>query len=70
MLVSVFVRVPGGAWQRVDEEQTQRAWEAQEITVALRAQGFGRIRAFGGFGLRPADSSSQRIHFLAVRPER
>ncbi|HSK69192.1 MAG TPA: class I SAM-dependent methyltransferase [Candidatus Limnocylindria bacterium] len=69
MQVSAFAKRPDGCWDRVDEEQVQRAWEAEEIADALRAQGFARVRAFGGFGLRPPGANAQRLHFLAVRPE-
>ncbi len=69
MSLSVFVKNPVGAYDRIEEGQIQRAWEREETEEMLTKAGFAGVRCFGNFGLKPPEGSAQRLHFLAKKPE-
>ncbi len=66
--LSIFVRQPEGLWRLIEENQTQRAWQQEEITQALEATGFEHIACYGGLSLKKPASKDQRLHFAAQKP--
>ncbi len=68
MDLSVFARRPDGAFDRVEESQTQRAHGAEEIASALSGAGFVDVRAFGDQRMSPPGPREPRLHFVAIRP--
>ena len=57
----------GGSYKRIDEEQKQRAWTAEEIERMLMQAGFDRIAVYGNGHLNPAREKEDRWHFAAMR---
>lgn len=66
LALTVFVR-DGESYTRFTEEQLQRAHSHCEILSALTEAGFGNIRAFDGYSLRPAGEKSERVVYFARR---
>ena len=67
MHLCFFVRQEDGSYKRIDEEQKQRAWSAEEIERLLMQAGFERIAVFGNGHLNPAREKEDRWHFAAMR---
>ncbi len=69
MQLSIFIMRFDGAWDLIEETQTQRAWEKEEIIRALRAEGFSSIRCDIGRDFSPSAHKGQRLHFCAEKPK-
>ncbi len=67
MRLSIFTRRNDGAWDLIEETQTQRAWEKEEIVKALKAEGFASIRCVSGQDFSPSVQRGQRLHFCAKK---
>ena len=68
MRLDIFTLMGDGAWQRIQEAQTQRAWKEEEISDALQASGFTRVRCFGGNTFKKPGPRALRLHFTAQKP--
>lgn len=70
MELCFFIRQADGSYKRLDETQTQRAYEGQEILSALERAGFCQAAWYGDGHLSPPGPLEQRWHFAALkRPE-
>ena len=67
MNLSLFVRRPDGAYDRLEENQLQRAHERDEIRGWLRAAGFLGVRFFGRLRMTPPRAGDDRWHVMAVK---
>lgn len=67
--LSIFVRRADGAYDRINEEQTQRGWEEDELRAALSEAGFGSICCYGNFTSSPPQPNAQRLHLTALKEE-
>lgn len=69
MDLSLFVRRPDGAYDRLEEHQLQRAHSREELRAWLRDAGFAQIRFFGRQRMTPPRPGDDRWHAAAIRPE-
>ncbi len=69
MQLSIFIRRDDGAWDLIEETQTQRAWEKEAIIKALAAEGFASIRCISGRDFAPSAQRGRRLHFYAQKPK-
>lgn len=67
MHLSIFVRQPDGLWQLIEEEQTQRGYETDELIAALKDAQFHDIRVYGNRRLSPPHEDEARIHILCKK---
>ena len=67
MHLCIFVRQEDGLYKRIDEEQKQKAHEAQHLAELMQAAGFDRVMLFGNGRMEPPREGEQRWHFAAVR---
>ena len=63
--LSIFVRRPDGAYQRLEEHQIQRAHSRKELRAWLQDAGFTDIRFFGRSRMTPPRSGDDRWHVTA-----
>ena len=63
--LSIFVRRPDGAYQRLEEHQIQRAHSRKELRAWLQDAGFMDIRFFGRSRMTPPRSGDDRWHVTA-----
>ena len=68
MALTVFIKTPSGEYRRVEETQIQRAHSRGELKAWLTAEGFARVRFFGGLRLDSPRANDARWHIAAVRP--
>lgn len=68
MALSLFVRRPDGAYDRLEEAQTQRAYGRAELRKLLKEAGFCQIAFFGRMRLSPPRTGDDRWHVTAVKP--
>lgn len=61
--VDLFRLRGDGAWERSFEEHRERAWETEELTAALTAAGFVRVRVSGDLRLTPPGPTEDRLIF-------
>ncbi len=66
MHLCFFVRQSDGQYKRIDEEQTQRAWQREELEFHLRRAGFEQISIYGN-GMHAPRDKEERWHFAALR---
>ncbi|MBR3743203.1 MAG: methyltransferase domain-containing protein [Clostridia bacterium] len=66
--LSLFVRRPDGAYDRLEERQTQRAHSRQELKSWLTEAGFTDIQFFGRLRLTPPRAGDDRWHVAAKKP--
>ena len=66
--LSLFVRRPDGAYDRLEERQTQRAHSRQELKSWLTEAGFTDIQFFGRLRLTPPRAGDDRWHVTARKP--
>lgn len=66
--LSIFVRREDGAYDRLEEMQTQRAHSREEIRAWLEEAGFAGIRFFGRQRLSAPRAGDDRWHILALKP--
>lgn len=67
MTLSLFARRPDGAYDRLEERQTQRAHTRAELRAWLKAAGFSDVRFFGRLRMTPPRSGDDRWHVLAIK---
>jgi len=65
----VFMPCQDGRYQRIHEEQKQRAHSKEELSGWLDAAGFSNIRFFGDRTFRAPGSKALRWHVTAVKGE-
>ncbi len=63
--LNVFVREEDGRYRKFCEEHVQRGYTMQEILDLLEGAGMKYIAAYDGYSGKEADSSSERIVFVA-----
>ncbi|MBO4368369.1 MAG: class I SAM-dependent methyltransferase [Clostridia bacterium] len=68
MDVSLYIRMPGGLYQRLGEKHVQKGRSAEDIVSALKKAGFRDIRVFGDRTLEAPSKDEQRLHFTAYKP--
>ena len=68
MTLCFFVKEADGRYRRMEEEQIQKAWEAQELKNMLLSMGFRGVCLYGDGNLNPAKETDLRWHICATRP--
>ena len=68
MTLCFFVREQDGRYCRMEENQTQKAWEAQELKNMMLACGYRGVCMYGDGNLNPARETDLRWHICATRP--
>ena len=68
LALSLFVRRPDGAYDRMEERQTQRAHSRQELRAWLKEAGFTDIQFYGRLRLTPPRTGDDRWHVTARKP--
>jgi ubiquinone/menaquinone biosynthesis C-methylase UbiE len=66
--LSIFEKLPTGAYRRIDEDQVQKAWTREQITRALEEAGFEGVACYGNFGFVAPEENAQRLFFTARKP--
>ena len=66
--LSLFVRRPDGAYDRLEERQVQRAHSRRELRAWLSAAGFSDIQFFGRLRMTPPRTGDDRWHIAARKP--
>lgn len=69
MSLSIFVRRPDGAYDRLEEQQTQRAHSRAELRAWLKEAGFSQVRFFGRQRMTPPRSGDERWHVTAIKTD-
>ena len=64
-----FIRENGDQYRRMEEHQTQRAWDPQTLKEMLWRAGFRTVSFYGDMTLNPAQDQNQRWHVAASKPE-
>lgn len=64
--LSVFTEDADGRYRRADEEQTERAYTAEELTGALTRAGFEKITFFGDLQFAAPTPESERWYISAI----
>ena len=67
LALSIFVRRPDGAYDRLEESQEQRAHSAKELRQWLREAGFADIRFYGRQRMTPPRTGDDRWHVTALK---
>jgi len=67
MELCLFVRQEDGSYKRMDEVQTQRAFEGEEVLDALNRAGFVQAAWFGDGHLTAPGPTEHRWHFAALK---
>ena len=67
LALSVFVKRPDGAYDRLEERQVQRAHSRAELRAWLKEAGFEQIRFFGRLRVTPPRKGDDRWHVAAVK---
>ncbi len=65
--LSIFVRRPDGAYDRLEERQTQRAHTRRELRQWLLDAGFSDPRFYGRLRMTPPRTGDDRWHVAAVK---
>ena len=68
MTLSIFEKRPDGAYDRLEERQTQRAHSRAELRSWLEQAGFERVRFFGRMRMTPPRAGDDRWHVAAKKP--
>lgn len=69
MHLAIFVKEPDGRYRRIDEEQVQRAYQAEKLVALLQSIGFVDVRVFGTNALTHPAPEEHRWHIAARNPE-
>lgn len=69
MHLAIFVKEPDGRYRRIDEEQVQRAYQAEKLVALLQSIGFVDVRVFGTNALTHPAPEEHRWHIAARKPE-
>ncbi len=64
-----FLREKGDQYRRMEEHQTQRAWDPQILKEKLWQAGFRAVSFYADMTLHPAEEHNQRWHIAATRSE-
>ncbi len=64
-----FIREEDGRYRRMEEHQTQKAWEMQELKDGLWKAGFRTVSMYGDMTMNTARDEDQRWHIAAAKPE-
>ena len=67
--LSFFVEDEDGKYIRIDEEQTERAWEAEELKTMLVKAGFSDIEIYGDKRFEAPSENEERIFIKATKRE-
>ena len=67
--LTFFVENEKGTYERIDEEQTERAWSISELTGFLKDAGFTDIEVFGDKRVAYPKDDEERIFIKAVKRE-
>ncbi len=70
LTLSLFVRRPDGAYDRMEERQTQRAHTRRELRAWLAGAGFSDIQFFGRLRETPPRTGDDRWHVAAKKTEK
>ena len=68
LALSIFVKRPDGAYDRLEETQTQRAHSMEELTAWLSQAGFEEIRFYGAQRMDVPRPGDDRWHVSARKP--
>lgn len=68
MALSIFRKRPDGAFDRMEERQTQRAHTLEELAAWLAQAGFEQVQAFGNQRMTPPRANDERLHICARKP--
>ena len=66
--LSIFRKRADGAFDRLEEAQTQRAHTIAELRGWLEAAGFVQVQVFGNRRLTAPRQNDERLHFCARKP--
>ena len=69
MHLAIFVKEQDGRYRRIDEEQVQRAYQAEKLVALLQSIGFVDVRVFGTNALTHPAPEEHRWHIAARKPE-
>ena len=69
LTLSIFVRRPDGAYNRLEERQVQRAHSKEELRAGLEAAGFSDIRFYGRQRMTSPRAGDDRWHVTAIKPD-
>ena len=69
MHLAIFVKEPDGRYRRIDEEQVQRAYQAEKLVALLQSIGFVDVRVFGTNALTHPAPEEHRRHIAARFPD-
>ncbi len=64
-----FVREADGKYRRMEEHQSQRAWDTETLKNGLWKAGYRSVCMYSEATLNPAKEQDQRWHIAAVNPE-
>ena len=64
-----FIRKKEDDYRRMEEHQTQKAWDPQTLKELLWKAGFRAVSFYGEMTLNPAGEKDQRWHIAASRSE-
>ena len=67
--LTFFVENEEGTYERIDEEQTERAWSISDLTGFLKDAGFTDIEVFGDKRAAYPKDDEERIFIKAVKRE-
>lgn len=64
-----FFEKDGGAWQRCDETQRQRAYSERTLEKMIKEAGMSLIAKFADVDFSPVESESERIFFVCRKDQ-
>lgn len=65
MALTIFSRGDDGRYDRIEENQTQRAWRRDELKALLKQSGFADIGFYGNLRLSASRKTDDRWHITA-----
>ena len=68
--LTFFAEDRNGKYERIDEEQTERAWDVAELSKFLAEAGFSDIEVFGDKRLDAPKEDEERVFIKAVKREK
>ena len=68
--LTFFAEDKDGRYERIDEEQTERAWDTAELIKLLAETGFSDIEVFGDKRFEEPKKDEERIFIKAVKREK
>ncbi len=69
MKLAFFLPKENGPYSRFDERHVQRAYREEELVTALKRMGFAIEGVYEWPGKQPPNAQSERIQFVAKKPE-